>query len=87
MSMNTIIENGISVYVGILPAEVNPVGHKRDAKVCLSIGLADTGNYSLHVSPKEAIRIADCLIQMAKEAQRTEMDIEDDLRQAEQEAA
>lgn len=86
MSMNTIIESGISVHVGILSAEMNLVGHKRDAKVCLNIGYVDKGQFNIHIFPKEAIRIADCLIQMAKEAQRTEMDLEAELKQA-QEAA
>lgn len=86
MGMNTIIESGASVHVGSLTAEINEAGHKRDAKVCLYIGFADTGNYSLHVFPKEAIRIADCLIQMAKEAQRTEMDLESELRKSKEAA-
>lgn len=71
MSMSTTLERGTEVYVGFLPAHNEIDGKTWDAKVCIQIGTVATGDFGLHIHPAEAIRIADCLIQMAKEAEHS----------------
>ncbi|WP_333710340.1 hypothetical protein [Malikia spinosa] len=75
MSMSTILESGTMVYVGHLTASRDADGKTRDAKVCIQIGTVFTGDFGLHLHPAEAIRLADCLIQMAKSAARSGDDL------------
>ena len=75
MSMSTILESGTLVYVSHLPASRDAYGKTWDAKVYIKIGTASTGDFGLHLHPAEAIRLADCLIQMAKSAARSGDDL------------
>jgi len=65
MSMSTILESGTRVYVGSLQRRIDSDGSILDAKVCIHIGTASTGDFALHLHPAEAIRLSDCLIEMA----------------------
>jgi len=75
MSMNTILESGTEIYVSHLPASRDTDGTTWASKVCLNVGTVATGEFDLHLYPAEAIRIADCLIQMAKRAAQSGDDL------------